>query len=203
MRKIFSVIFLVSLIFCFSAVAQTKSNNVKNAVSNVKKNQQEVLLILDDILISIRTKYKMPDTPLSEKYHDFSDRYNRLAIRVSNLKESQSTFKESCLDLFSEWKREAEQIHDKELKNSSLEALADSKAVYDEYSKRLDKGMDNLHPIQQKVKDNVIFIKHRLNAETIEGLDLSIKKLANDIDDLISDFEKLLEETNQYISSIK
>ena len=194
---------LLSLFFVFqNCHAQPLRDEVREAAKKVRQDQQEVLSVLDETLMSIRTKFNVKETPLSEKYTDLRNKYNKLAAKADGLRESQASFKELCTNLFSEWKHEANEMKDVKLKNKSIEALAESKLVYDGYAKRLDDAFAKLAPVQQSIKDNVTFIKHRLNAETIQNLDIAVDGLESDIAELVTDMNELLEETQKYIEGM-
>jgi hypothetical protein len=193
---------IVLLAFTSTCQAQPLRLQVKKSAAAVRSSQQSVFVVLDEILMKIRTQYSLPETPLSNTYADFKSRYDVLITDTEELSSRVKDFKGSCTALFAEWKKEADGIHDLNLRNISLDNLKTAQEDYAKYEKRLDEAEANLIPTAQSLNDHILFIKHLLNAETIKQLDPTVKELEKKLASLLEDMNGLLDETQKYIDSI-
>ena len=66
--------------------------------------------------------------------------------------------------------------------------------------RRAEKSMD---PVLRSFRDNVLFLKHNLNAQAIGSLRSEFSTLKGEIDGLIKKMNVAIETSNQFISDIK
>jgi hypothetical protein len=60
-----------------------------------------------------------------------------------------------------------------------------------------------MDPILGKFRDQVLFLKHNLNAQAIAGLTSTASNLQGDVSRLIEDMEKSIREADEFIRSMK
>ncbi len=65
---------------------------------------------------------------------------------------------------------------------------------------RVEKSME---PVLRSFQDNVLFLKHNLNAQAIGSLRSEFSSLKGEIDGLIKDMNAAIESSNQFIADMK
>ena len=73
-------------------------------------------------------------------------------------------------DLFKEWEKELEQISSASLRESSRNQLQETRRRYDELHAGLKRAERCMDPVLARFKDQVLYLKHNLNAEAIASL---------------------------------
>ena len=65
---------------------------------------------------------------------------------------------------------------------------------------RAEKSME---PVLRSFQDNVLFLKHNLNAQAIASLRTEFSTLKGEIDGLIKSMNEAIQTSNQFIAEIK
>ena len=60
-----------------------------------------------------------------------------------------------------------------------------------------------MQPVLDKMQDNVLYLKHNLNAKAIDAIRGEFSNLQNDISVLIKDMEAAVAESNRFIEAMK
>jgi hypothetical protein len=105
--------------------------------------------------------------------------------------------------LFREWEDELEMYKSAELRNSSRRQLQETKARYQEMLKSMHQAENSMSPVLETFQDNVLFLKHNLNAQAIGSLRMEFASLKKEIDALIRKMNTAIETSDQFISEIK
>jgi hypothetical protein len=96
-------------------------------------------------------------------------------------------------DLFTEWEKEIKEISSDKLRDDSRDKLRETRKRYEELHAALKRAEKSMEPVLTRFHDQVLYLKHNLNAAAIA----SLKGEATDIQ---SEISKLLEEMNSAIS---
>ena len=60
----------------------------------------------------------------------------------------------------------------------------------------------SMEPVLKKFRDNVLFLKHNLNAQAIGSLQSEFSSLENDIDSLLRKMNTAIEQSNIFIAQM-
>ncbi|MDT8407111.1 MAG: DUF2959 family protein [Methylococcales bacterium] len=141
-------------------------------------------------------------TPLSHKYRLLSQQYvfcqaraDALGHRIDNI--------ESVTDaLFREWNEELESYRNKRLKALSRAQLKQSSRYYQKLLKALRRAQSQMTPVLASFRDQVLFLKHNLNAQAIAALEQEFIVLSVDIAKLIDVMEQSIAEANEFMDAL-
>jgi hypothetical protein len=92
--------------------------------------------------------------------------------------------------LFSEWEAGLNQSTSQTLRSRSERTLQSTRNRYDRFVMLMQRAADRMEPMLAKLRDQVLFLKHNLNAQTVAGLDTTARELPTDIGILIADMER-------------
>lgn len=65
------------------------------------------------------------------------------------------------------------------------------------------KAEKTVHPVLETLRDQVLYLKHNLNARAISALKGELNTINSDVNKLIVDMQKSIDEANLFIDRIK
>lgn len=104
--------------------------------------------------------------------------------------------------LFKEWEDELEQYSDPNLKRKSQKQLIQTRGRYDRLVVTMDRAAARMDPVLAVLHDQVLFLKHNLNASALGSLEGTSTSLQRDVDTLISDMQAAIAEANRFIGDL-
>jgi hypothetical protein len=105
--------------------------------------------------------------------------------------------------LFSEWRSEIKQYSSDRLRKSSQQKYDATKKKYTELIKAMKRAEGKLEPALVPLRDQVLFMKHNLNARAIAGLSNELISVQTNVDRLVRDMESAIAEADAFIASLK
>ena len=105
--------------------------------------------------------------------------------------------------LFAEWEDELKLYSNARLRRSSEAKLHDTRRRYDAMLASMRKAEASMAPVLDTFRDNVLFLKHNLNAQAVGALKIEFSALKRDIDELIRDMNTSIESSDQFIARIR
>lgn len=181
---------------------QLKSVVLKKSAAAVRDDQVETLRLLDGALERLRHNYKPARTALSTAYEDWRTIYNNFAGHIDDADKRIGEFERNAQDLFTEWAQEAETMSDSGLKGRSLSKLEDTRERYSNIHQHLVERRASAQKIIVQLRDRVLFIKHSLNAESLEVLREEANDIETDMEDMRDDMVDALDQLNSFIVTL-
>jgi hypothetical protein len=105
--------------------------------------------------------------------------------------------------LFTEWEQEITQYSSTALKQSSQKKLTTTQAHYRQLITSMKQAEAKIHPILKVFQDQVMFLKHNLNARAIASLKGELGTIKSDVSALVASMEKSINEANAFISTME
>ena len=170
--------------------------DARDAQGEAQEQFQSALEQFDSIV-------KLKETDLKKAYDKLNDEYKEseeIAEKVSGRIEKVESVADA---LFEEWEEELALYDNKELQKSSKEQLKKTRARYKEMLSSMHQAEASMEPVLKIFKDNVLFLKHNLNAQAIGSLQSEFSNLKGEIDVLIEKMNTAIESSNKFIADIK
>jgi ElaB/YqjD/DUF883 family membrane-anchored ribosome-binding protein len=104
--------------------------------------------------------------------------------------------------LFKEWEGELAQYSDAGLRRKSQRQLPQTRGRYNRLVATMDKAAARMDPVLAVLADQVLFLKHNLNASALGSLEGTSTSLQRDVDALISDMQAAIAEANRFIDDL-
>ncbi|MEX0329817.1 MAG: DUF2959 domain-containing protein [Puniceicoccaceae bacterium] len=133
---------------------------------------------------------------LKAKFEDSEAAANEVRDRIRSI-ESVST------DLFREWDEEIEQYTSANLKRMSREARLQTEESYLVLIKKMKAAEATMYPVLDLFRDQVLFLKHNLNARAIASLDTEASAIEEEVRKLIEEMNASIAEADAFIASMK
>jgi len=140
---------------------------------------------------------------LQRKYDDMNREFTRSESRAKEVRERIAAVDDVAEALFSEWKKELGQYSNASLRTESQRQLDATRRRYDDLLRLMRRAADRMEPVLATFRDQVLFLKHNLNARAIASLDSTNRELQGDISRLISDMEASIRECQAFIQTLK
>lgn len=171
-------------------------------VEDVKESQQEAQKEFKSALERFGSVVNITDTNLKEAYEDFSDQYDDAKDAADDLSSRINKLEDVSLALFEEWGEELEQYQNQKLKSQSAKKLRDTRGKYNKMMKSMRKSEASMQPVLRTFHDNVLTLKHSLNAQAIGALQGEFKSLKGDVATLINEMNKSIKESDKFIAEL-
>lgn len=110
---------------------------------------------------------------------------------------------ESVADaLFAEWKAELDQYSNRDLRRKSEQKLARTRARYNDMHAAMKRAEQRIDPVLKPLQDQVLYLKHNLNARALAGMKGELVKVNTQVDQLVKDMNRSIAEADKFIESL-
>jgi len=143
------------------------------------------------------------DAELEARYKQLKSSYETSESRAGTVRDRLKSVERVSEALFSEWKEELKQYNSESLRAASQKQLDDTRGQYDKLIGVMKAAATKMDPVLAAFKDQVLFMKHNLNARAIASLEKTNTQLQSDINALIKDMEKSIAEANSFVEQMQ
>jgi hypothetical protein len=147
------------------------------------------------------TRYEGGD--LEDAYRSLDREYQRSEARADAVRDEIRSIEEVAVDLFEEWEDEIGQISRADLRRRSAEKLAQTRSRYERLIASMKRAERKMDPVLTAFRDQVLFLKHNLNASAIAALETSSIEIQDEVDALIRDMQKSIREADAFLAELE
>jgi len=174
----------------------SRVEKAKDSQSDAQEQFKSALDQFDSVVKLENTDLKKAYDKLNKEYEDIEKAADTVSTRIDKV--------ESVAEaLFDEWQDELELYQNKKLRRSSKAQLRTTKAHYKKMLTSMHQAEKSMEPVLRIFRDNVLFLKHNLNAQAIGSLQNEFSNLKGEISILISRMNEAIESSNEFINNIK
>jgi hypothetical protein len=139
---------------------------------------------------------------LQRKYDSLNREFQRSEARAKEVRDRIAAVEDVADALFREWKQEMKQYSNASLRRESERELDRTRDRYDELIQVMRRAADRMEPVLATFRDQVLFLKHNLNARALASLTTTNRELEADISRLVADMEASIREAEDFIKSM-
>ena len=177
-------------------ILSSRVKSARNAQEDAKKEIQSALEQFGKVVgyqgCDLEATYKKLNSEL-ESSEDSAEAVRKRIKDVENVADS----------LFAEWKSELGQYSSADLRRKSEEKLAQTKARYNEMLGAMKKAEQRIDPVLKPLRDQVLYLKHNLNARALAAIKGELVKVDAQVDQLVKDMNKSIAEADKFIQSME
>ncbi len=140
--------------------------------------------------------------PLADKYAKLRKELDRCEARASDVRQRIDEIEHVSRALFREWNNELGDYKDQSLQRSSRDQLAATERRFEDLAAALHRAAATMEPVLDRFRDQVLFLKHNLNASAIAQLETNHRQLAAEISHLISEMEASIREADAFLAAM-
>ena len=104
--------------------------------------------------------------------------------------------------LFREWKQEIGQYQNQELRRISQREYEASREQYKQLNSAMRQAESKIEPVLAVMRDQVLFIKHNLNAKALASLKGEVAVVEGKVAALLEDLEDSINEADAFIKTM-
>ena len=179
-----------------------KRDILVDRVEDARDAQTDAQEQFKDALEQFGTVVKIEDIDLKEAHDTLNAEYEasqKAAENVSNRIDQVTSVAE---DLFVEWEGELKLYKNKDLRRASAEKLKTTRTRYQQMLASMQRAEKSMEPILSTFQDNVLFLKHNLNAQAIGSLRAEFSNLKVEIERLIQSMNEAIDTSNKFIAEL-
>ncbi|GAB6193593.1 DUF2959 domain-containing protein [Desulfocastanea catecholica] len=213
-EKYLGILMLVFVLLFFSGCSSTYYNAMEKVgihkrdimvdrVEDARDSQAEAQEQFKSALEQFDSVVKLRETDLKKAYDKLNDEYEKSKQAAGKVSSRIDSVESVAEDLFDEWQQELKEYQNKELRRSSAEKLKVTQKRYKEMLASMHRAEATMAPVLKIFRDNVLFLKHNLNAQAIGSLQSEFADLKGEIDVLIREMNVAIRSSNAFIADIK
>jgi hypothetical protein len=139
---------------------------------------------------------------LQEKYESLNSEYERSEAKAKAVRNRIASVEDVSEALFAEWNDELKQYSSSSLRKKSQEQLMQTRTNYAQLLKAMKRAEAKMDTVLAKFKDQVLFLKHNLNAQAIASLKGELVSVEGNINSLIKDLNASIQEADSFIAAM-
>jgi chromosome segregation ATPase len=139
---------------------------------------------------------------LEQKYRELNTEFERSEAQANDVRKRIADIQDVSEALFAEWEEELGQYRNPALKRSSQQKLVSTRRRYEQLMAAMKRAESTMEPVLAAFRDQMLFLKHNLNAQAIASLKGELDSLDTGISALIKSMEASIREADAFIKSI-
>ncbi|GAA0303524.1 DUF2959 domain-containing protein [Psychrosphaera haliotis] len=140
---------------------------------------------------------------IEKVYNQLNDDYESSFKSAALVSKKIDDVEDVAEDLFDEWQEELTQYSNANLRSASEKKLKQTERQFSQLLRSMRRAESKMDPILATLKDNVLYLKHNLNAAAVSAIKGEFDSLKTEISALIADMGKAVDESNQFIATLK
>lgn len=139
---------------------------------------------------------------LEDKYKTLNAEYQRCQKKAQAVQERIGDVKRVAKALFDEWEKELDQYSSDALRKASQAKLAQTQQRYKMLIGAMERAESKIAPVLAAFGDQVLFLKHNLNAQAVASLQSELTTMESEIGTLIREMERSINEADAFIQEM-
>ena len=132
----------------------------------------------------------------NDEYEDSEDAAKAISVHIASV--------ENVADaLFEEWSDELDLYTSPSLRRASERQYMATQKKYRRLLASMQRVEDSMQPVLATMRDNVLFLKHNLNARAIDALKGELGSINRDVSTLVKDMQRSIQESEAFITTLK
>ena len=140
---------------------------------------------------------------LEVAYKDLNAEYEDSLAAAEKVRSRIDGVKNVSEALFEEWENELKLYTSASLRRASEQKLQDTQRQYQRMMASLEKAEQRMQPVLDAFQDQVLYLKHNLNARAVSALKGEFNTIKADIDRLIRDMQTSIDQSRQFVDALK
>ncbi|WP_181296635.1 DUF2959 domain-containing protein [Pseudomonas sp. Q2-TVG4-2] len=206
----FALLALLALVGCQSAyysamekVGLHKRDILIDRVEDARDSQQQAKEQFKDALERYRSVVQVQGGELEERYEALNSEFEASENSALDVRNRIEAVEDVANALFKEWKQELGEYSNASLKAASAKDLERTQKDYRLLLQRMKAAEKRIDPVLDVLRDQVLFLKHNLNARAIGALQGEYRTLEGNVDQLLADMQRAIDEADVFIRQLQ
>ena len=190
----------------YSALEQVgipKRDLMVKRVEAAQESQAEASEQFKSALDQFRSVVNVRGGRLEEEYTRLKSELDSSEAKAREVSDRIDSIEDVSEALFAEWEDELDRYASDKLRRMSEEQLRRTRLRYNTMMQAMRLAEDKMEPVLQPLRDNVLLLKHSLNAQAIGQLAGELGSITENVDVLMRDLEVSISEADRFIGEIQ
>jgi DUF2959 family protein len=179
-----------------------KRDILVSRIKSANKDQEEAKKQFQTTLEKFQEVTGFKGGDLEAEYKKLNGSYEDCVSRADAVSKRIASVEKVANDMFTEWQSELSQYSDQNRRRASEQMLSDTKVKYEKLITVMKQAEKRMQPVLTVFHDQVLFLKHNLNAAAIASLKETSAGIEQDVSKLIADMNASINEANTFISQM-
>ena len=184
------------------AFGKQKRDILVSRVEKARDAQEDTKKQFQTALEKFSSVVKVPGSELQNKYNQLKAELDKSEVSAKEVSTRIADVESVTKALFKEWNSELDQYTSKELRRSSEQKLKQTQARCDQLIGAMKQAERKMAPVLSAFRDQVLFLKHNLNAQAVASLQGELVTIESNVASLIKDMDASIAEANSFISKM-
>ncbi len=192
-----------AMIAAKEAIGIPKREQMVARVTDARDSQTEAKQQFQSALDEFLSVTKVDGGDLEVKYKKFKSEYESSVTAADTVNKRIADVQRVATALFAEWQKEIAEYSSANMKALAQTELASTQAQYDRLLSSMKSAAAKMEKPLANFKDQVLYLKHKLNARAIAGLEGTARDLTTDVAKLIEEMNRSIDESNAFIGQMQ
>jgi len=179
-----------------------KRDLMVNRVESARDAQEDAKEQFESALEKFSSVLQFDGGDLEDKYDQLKTAYDRSSARAQAVRDRIDSVEDVASDLFEEWETELSEYSSDSLRRSSAQKLKQTRRQYSQLIGAMKRAESKMDPVLTAFNDQVLFLKHNLNARAIASLQTELISVESEVNALIKDMNASIKEADAFISTM-
>lgn len=180
-----------------------KRDILVDRVEEARDAQQEAKQEFASALDQFQSLFGKPDSDLQQQYDRLSAAFKDSEDAANAVRKRIQSVEDVSEALFEEWEEELKLYTSDRLKRDSAAKLKQTRQQYQQLIGAMRAAEKRMDPVLNVFRDQVLYLKHNLNARAINGLKGELKTVEGNVARLIKDMESSIVQSEAFIRQLE
>lgn len=172
-------------------------------VQDARDSQEEAKEQFKSALAKFSAVLNFDGGALEDKYEQLKAELERSEATAAAVHDRIAAVEDVSEALFEEWEAELAQYSNENLRRHSARQLQAARQRYTPLIRSMKRAEGKIDPVLSVFRDQVLYLKHNLNARAIASLQGALTSIETNIDALIRAMEAAIAEADAFINAIE
>jgi uncharacterized protein YhaN len=177
-----------------------KREILSDRVGKARAEQETAKDTFESALEQFRSVVTSEPGELEQHYNHLKDHLDRCASRAEAVSSRIESIEAVAMALFKEWEGELSQYNNETLRAQSEKKLQDTQSRYEQLISAMRRAEGKMAPVLQAFQEQVLYMKHNLNAAAIASLQGEVVAIERNVADLVAEMERAIAEADSFIA---
>ena len=146
---------------------------------------------------------RVPESSLAAQYKKLNAEYERCQGKARDVHKRIDSVESVSEALFAEWKNELKDYSSDTLRRDSERKLEATRRQYEQLITAMKRAESKIQPVLTVFHDQVLYLKHNLNAQAVASLQGEMLSLERDVARLVREMEEAIREADIFIHNLQ
>lgn len=179
-----------------------KRDLLVSRVENAQESQADAKEQFKSALEAFKSVTEFAGGELEARYEALNAEYEQSVADARTVSERIDAVEDVAEALFDEWEAELDQYSSDALRADSERQLEATQARYEQLMLAMRRAEETMEPVLTAFQDQVLALKHNLNAQAIASLRSERATVEADVTVLISEMEAAIKEAETFLATV-